>query len=213
MILLTWLACASETPPPVPPPPVEDPTEPSAETHASAEVLRVEVEAVTAAFQTALAARAALRPLPTPCAVRIDTGRAALWVTEASPAVAPGVAAATELLADVGGQGGGTSTAEFTRVRGELASTAVFYWEAAGVPPVLDTQGAAAGDARVFVGGQTRGEAWVWDGVARRLACRADIAVENTAPIVTPASERVAWQIGLAVSAAAAVNSVAVSAP
>ena len=211
MILLTWLACATETPPP--PPPVALPAGPSAETSAAAGALRAEVEAVTVAFQTALSGRAALHPTQKPCTSRFDAARAAVWVTEASPAVAPGVEAAQDLLAAVGGQAGGSSEGDFTRVRGELASTTVFYWEAAGAPPVVDTQAKPAESARVFVGGQTRGEAWVWDGGARRLVCHAEIAVENTAPIPTPAGEKLAWPIGLMVSAAAAASAVALSGP
>lgn len=199
------------------------PKEPSPEALAAAAALHEEAAATDAAFAAELAGRSTRKATPAACPAKQDATRAAVWVTADRPAEAPGVRAASELLhalnpaayaakaeatAEVVAAPTnatiGVATADFERVRAELSSTRVFYWETEGTPPILDESANPPPGERVFTGGRSTGEAWVWDGGSRRFVCRALVTVTNSAPIATKATEKVGWDIGLAVAVRAA---------
>ncbi len=239
MLLAAFFACAADSPPaptpaPVPAEPVATvpgevgtpaPAEPTPETRAAATALHDDAVAVDAAFAAELARRSTLKSSKRPCPAALDATRAATWVTADAPAVPPGVRAAAELLhavdpaafaaplavADAPAPNAtvGMAVGDFDRVRAELASPQVFYWESKGTPPVIDESAKVAPGERVFSGGSSSGDAWVWDGAARRLVCRADVTVENTAPIVTKETQKAGWDIGLAVAVAASKSALA----
>lgn len=195
------------------------PAEPTAETQAAAVVLHEAAVATDAAFSAEVAGRSTRKATPGHCAAALDPTRAAVWVTSEAPANAPGVRAAAELLhalnpatyagtteADAPAGAAptnasvGVAASDFERVRAELSSTRVFYWETEGTPPTLDESATPPPGERVFTGGRSTGEAWVWDGAARRFVCHAKVTVQNSAPIATKAREKVGWDIGLAVA-------------
>ncbi len=235
MLLAAFLACAAEAPPPVEPaaPGVDPvatipgevatpvPAGPPPETQAAA----IAIHESAVAADAELAGRSRRKVTRAPCAATLDPTIPALWVTGDRPAEAPGVRAAAELLhavnpasypavteagAEPQNATVGVAAPDVERVRTALSSTRVFYWEAEGTPPVLDESATPPPGERVFTGGRSAGEAWVWDGAARRLVCRAAVTVENTSPIATKATEKVGWDIGLAVSVAAAQSATAV---
>lgn len=239
MLLAAFLACAAETPPPAEPaaPGVDPvatipgevatpvPAGPPPETQAAALAIHESAVAAEAAFAAELAGRSRRKVTRAPCAATLDPTIPAVWVTADRPAEAPGVRAAAELLhavnpasypavteAGAAPQNAtvGVAGPDVERVRTELSSSRVFYWEAEGTPPVLDESATPPPGERVFTGGRSTGEAWVWDGAARRFVCRAAVTVENTKPIATKATEKVGWDIALAVSVAAAQAATAV---